>query len=218
MRSGSVEETVQCLQEARARELEAIGATRAAERVRRCGAMPGYLSRRTCKERLCPRCARTKADAVAARLLDAVASMEERTLVLLTVGFRPAGHLASALDELRVGLRRWCRALATSAAGAIEPRLAHGELGWAVHAHLIVDAGRDVAEHHLERWGTHHRRGVAEVSGSVAPFEVGRVARYVAKPDDWCPPPGHLDTARLAELRNATRSRRHLLLHRLGAS
>ena len=115
--------------EAKALELEHLGETRFAGRVRRCGRRSGSpFGMYPCNERSCPSCSETKARQAARSVLEAIQGLKWRAFVTVTrksEGLEDLGDTISAI-------RRHIRALRghpafgqdTGVVGGIEPKLA----------------------------------------------------------------------------------------------
>ncbi|MBI5525193.1 MAG: hypothetical protein HY897_02585 [Deltaproteobacteria bacterium] len=214
-------------QDARARELDAIGFRRLATRVRSCGTrafFPGFPQTVACKTRICPRCAERIAARNARRVVSAVRRFDRPIAYLATMP--SMWNLSKSLFGFREGLahlrRRACFRTVAGGVSAIETKVADDGMQWQVHAHLVLDdGGLDLAAV-AKAWAKFTTIFATNWHGG---FELHRdpkidlrnvngLAAYICKLDTWCPAPNPNDAdslRRLETLFNALRYRRLLI-------
>ncbi len=132
-------------------------------------------------------------------------------------------HHLDGLDETLSVLRRGLSKLRLSkpfrersAVGWIEPLFLSRTAGWLPHAHVVVDVDDDL-EHGWESEAAAAFAKATEGAGQltfpdddriyVDPVASLRLARYIVKPKDWCPPPGSMDLDVLEILLDALKGR-----------
>ena len=203
--------------EARAAELQDIGADVAGDRVLRCATdSRGW---RTCKRAECPRCAQRRAQRNAERLAEMVVRLDAPLVALVTLTSRGLGDLAHTLTTLRgtfgrLRRRAWFVRTVAGGAGAIEPHLAASGERWEAHVHMAMEAAPafDVAVAAREwarltdgrgTFGVHPTRPVLD--------DAAAFAGYATKAADWCPDPGTFPLPTLHVLFAATKGRRPIL-------
>ncbi len=203
----------------RAEQLQHVGATRAARRVRTCGLRDPLGHLWSCRDRSCPRCVVIRCSRDERRLLGMLRHIEQPLVVVAA--------LVAAAEELGIGIRDLRHALARlrrrkvvlerRVAGAVEH--ARIRAGWLVHAHLVIGRGAEALPRLASAW----ERSV----GSAGVFKedphktlrspVG-FARYVTKPKGWSPLPGPEDLqderalVELDQIRAAIKGRQRLVL------
>jgi len=200
-------------QEARAIELETIGWTNKAHRVRTCAA-PGPLHACRCKQRVCPLCALNTSERYAQRLLHRSSRMTDPMVVLVTCPSTGICRLDRAFSSFRRALvllrRRKCFRSVTSGAGALEPRLSSDGMRWSLHAHLAVDrAGAELDNDAIaDAWRKLTRgRGAWLVEQDDRLRSPQRFALYASKRDSWCPDPETMSVGALEQLFAGTKGR-----------
>lgn len=198
--------------EAKAQELDAIGATKDAKRIRMCRTPALMFYGFYCGVRCCPTCSKRAAKRNRWKIKAALRAMKHPKLVLLaaqSVGF---DDLAETLGVVRRALRKLRRrkvwAHVERGAGCIEPQLSRAGMNWNVHLHAIVDAETlDVAATKAawsdlvaRPWETERDLGHAGVEEIRDPDSL---VGYVTKPDSWAADPGDSDLRALAIQRSA---------------
>ena len=197
----------------RAAELMELEQHTRADRVRACGT----FGNRRCGERLCPSCKKATASVNKDLALLAVARFPAPHFVTLTLPSRGPFRLGDAIGEFRARLVVWRRRaviarVVRGGVGGVEPHLDRARVLWAVHAHLILDVVAQAIDWPVlgEEWAriTSDRGLLLLPRGGSRVRSLVDAARYVTKPDDWCPDPGELPLRALEELAKGMRGKR----------
>jgi hypothetical protein len=195
--------------EARAKELESMG-------------RPGRASYQmyTCKDALCPSCAKDRARRNAARALVAIHRFRTPHFVTITLPSAGPFDLGGTLERFRQSLTIWRRRTGVATRilggiGSVEPRLDRAQALWAVHAHLVVDstsAALDLGSLR-EVWDdvTDGRGRLLEPRGGTPLRSPRDAAKYSTKGLDWSPPAGELPLRALEALMLSIRRKRQLI-------
>jgi len=191
-------------QELRARQLEELGYTTMAARVRACGWTAGGF--RTCKQRVCPECSQRIAHKHAGQVVAAVAAMVHPVYALFTYRSKGVGApaLRSAVTSFRHGLRllreRRFFACVRAGVGAIETSLSKDGTVWQVHSHMALDIQGGLDEAVLVAVWKKVTANRGEVQLHDAIYSPEGFATYTTKADTWCPPPGKTNPLHLLEV------------------
>ncbi len=183
-------------QELRARELELLGYSTMAARVRMCGWTSSGSGYWTCKQRLCPQCSKRIADRHADALARAIAAMTQPVEVLFTYRSKGLGAptLRTAITAFRRGLRllraRAIFACVPAGIGAIEASRSDDGTVWQVHSHMALDIQGSVDEKLLAKaWKkVTAGRGVVQLRKNI--YSPTGFADYTTKATTWSPLPG----------------------------
>lgn len=201
----------------RAKELDKLGETRRAERIRSCSTEDAPFGKRTCKQRACPTCAARLADRNAQVIAAAIREMDHPFIAVLSLRSKTKQDLRPAITRYREAhvklRRRACYRKIVAGIGALELKATDDGFAWNVHAHFVLDAKVVDVAACQEAWSE-----LTSGAGSFLPHptdprprSIERVAQYAAKADTWCPEPGSKSLAELALLMEAVRGRQLLI-------
>lgn len=186
------------LQTCRAAELDLLGLNSLAKRIRMCGSRMGLRVVR-CGHRLCPLCSDRLREDRARAIAAAIRRMISPVHTVFGVAVRN-GDVRRAITSFREALSRLRRHASFSrvraGAGAIEIERKPGGL-W-LHAHVVLDIHEEDLEDDEDAIASAFRaltRGAGRFTVDSRPVERDaelRLARYITKPETWCPTPGSL--------------------------
>lgn len=225
--------------EARARELELLGDSRRAARVRNCSVTNGSFPKWTCKQPCCPTCAEVRAAKHGRKVREAIAKMKNPVLGLYTWFVLPEMRrplLVSADDPVALarhrkpnGLRegisafrdahkklrgRKCFAGIRGGVGALETKISDSGRGFNLHVHEVLDAAHIDEVLVNAAWvKLTDKDGTFMLKEIEETDEDGHPAlsKYVTKANTWCPPAGEVGLRFLAEIQRAIHGRRLLV-------
>jgi hypothetical protein len=172
----------------------------------------------TCRNKLCPRCARVRRSIYASKLEKAIGEAKPNQWRFITLTLRGADEpLAKQLDHLAASFRRlrqqtlWKRSV-TRAKAVVELTWNEAREQWHPHLHILAE-GRYIPQHSLSLCWEKASDGSSIVD--IRPLEdtgkaVRYICKYLGKTPDLSKASNPID--RLAEFYSATKARK-LIMH-----